>query len=231
MNTLARAAKIIFQPSSEWHSVKRERTTPLRLYLAYIIPLAAVPLLSYSLGIWILITRQPFVEDFIPSFHFEQAVAYTLMDLVSVYALALMASAGAPLFSAEKNFRQALKVVAYASTPIWLSGIFLMSPLPHVFFVSVGVLSRLYAVYLLYLGLPIVMRIPKGKVIVCCAFVAGAHLALSWLARVTITYASNLWDLAKQTVPDDAKVVGVVVVLVLITATLVLAGHRARRAE
>lgn len=231
MNTLARAAKIIFQPSSEWQAIRRDRTTTLRLYLTYIIPLAAVPLLSYFLGIWILLTLQPLVEDFILSFHIERVIAYMLMDLVSIYILALIASAGAPLFSAEKNFRQALKVVTYASTPIWLSGIFLMSPLPHVFFVSVGAMSRLYAVYLLYSGLPIVMRIPKGKVIMCCAFVAGAHLALSWLGRITVPYATDLWDLAKQPVPDDAKIVGVVVVLVLTTAALVLVRHRTGRAE
>jgi len=231
MNTLARAAKIIFQPSSEWQAIKRDRTTTLRLYLTYIIPLAAIPPLSYSLGIWILVTLQPFVEDVTVSFYIEQTVAYMLMDLVSIYILALLASAGAPLFSAERNFRQALKVVAYASTPIWLSGIFLMSPLPNVFFVSVGVLSRLYAAYLLYLGLPIVMRVSKDKVIMCCAFVAGAYLALSWLVRITAPYATDLWNLAKQPVTYDAKVVVVVVVLVLSTAALVLLRHRASRTE
>ena len=112
MNTLARAAKIIFQPSSEWQAIKRDRTTTLRLYLTYIIPLAAIPPLSYSLGIWILVTLQPFVEDVTVSFYIEQTVAYMLMDLVSIYILALLASVGAPLFSAEMNFRDLPNVAA-----------------------------------------------------------------------------------------------------------------------
>lgn len=231
MNTLARAAKIIFQPSSEWHAIQKERTTTLRLYLTYIIPLAGITPASYSLGIWILVTLEPFVDDYIVSFYIERRVASMLMDLASIYILALITSRGAPLFSAEKNFGQALKVVAYASTPIWLSGIFAMSPLPYGFFVSLAMLSRLYAAYLLYVGLPILMRISKGKVMICCAFVAGAHLALYWLVHSTAPYATDLKMLAMQRVTYDAQVILVVVALVLTTAALVLLRQRASRME
>jgi len=54
---------------------------------------------------------------------------------------------------------QALKVAAYASTPMWLSGFFSI----YARLAMVGVIVSAYSLYLLFVGLPIVMKVPQDR--------------------------------------------------------------------
>jgi uncharacterized membrane protein YvlD (DUF360 family) len=51
--------------------------------------------------------------------------------------------------------------VAYASTPVWVAGVcyvmLLLAPLVMI--------ATLYAIYLLYLGMPVLMKTPYDKVV------------------------------------------------------------------
>jgi len=54
-----------------------------------------------------------------------------------------------------------LKLVAYASTPIWVAGVLqLFPPLA-----PLGLVAGLYAIYLFYLGVAPLMQTPPDKVI------------------------------------------------------------------
>jgi hypothetical protein len=67
----------------------------------------------------------------------------------------------APKFDSTATTVQALKLVAYASTPIWVAGaaylVLVLTPLT--------VLAALYSVYLAYLGMPILLKTPANKVV------------------------------------------------------------------
>src|SRR5205809_448836 len=65
----------------------------------------------------------------------------------------------APGFGGQKNDVQALKVAAYASTPMWLSGVFSI----YARLVMVGVIVSAYSLYLLFVGLPILMKVPQNR--------------------------------------------------------------------
>jgi hypothetical protein len=54
---------------------------------------------------------------------------------------------------------QALKAAAYSSTPMWLGGVFAL--IPQLW--PVGLLFSLYSLFLLYLGLPVVMKVPNHQ--------------------------------------------------------------------
>ena len=77
-------------------------------------------------------------------------------------------------FKASGGVREAVALVAYASTPIWLAGIFYMF-VPLAPFVLVG---TLYAIYLFYLGVGPVMKTPADKVI--------PYMLLSALAIIVV---------------------------------------------
>jgi hypothetical protein len=53
----------------------------------------------------------------------------------------------------------ALKLAAFSPTPGWIAGIFNIVPSLWI----IGVLLSLYGLYLIYLGLPILMRPPAEK--------------------------------------------------------------------
>ena len=68
---------------------------------------------------------------------------------------------------------QALKVAAYSSTAAWLAGIFILIP-------ALGFLQilGLYSLYLLYLGLPRLMKTPEDKALVYTAIVIVAAFVI-----------------------------------------------------
>ena len=97
------------------------------------------------------------------------------MAVVAVFILSLIIDALAPSFSGEKNNAQALKVAVYSYTPAWLAGILQIIPMMGL----LAILAAFYGLYLLYLGLPRLMKAPEDKalgytaVVVICAIVLG----------------------------------------------------------
>ena len=102
------------------------------------------------------------------------------MAFVGVWVLSFIVDVMAPQFGGQRDPLRALKVVAYSYTPAWVAGVLHLLP-------SLGVmvlLASLYGLYVMYLGLPVLMRCPKEKavpytaVVVVCAilvfFVLGA---------------------------------------------------------
>ena len=55
----------------------------------------------------------------------------------------------------------ALKLVVYSMTPVWLAGVLNLVPVLAILTVVVA----LYAVYVFYLGLPVLMSTPADKVV------------------------------------------------------------------
>ena len=75
---------------------------------------------------------------------------------------------------------QALKVAAYASTPALIAGIFNI----HGVFYVVTILVSIYSLYLLYLGLPILMKVPKDRAMGYTAVVIIGAIVLFLLQSV-----------------------------------------------
>jgi hypothetical protein len=65
----------------------------------------------------------------------------------------------APTFGGQKNDVQALKVAAYASTPWFIAGAFQLIPQ----LALVRILVSLYTVYLVFSGVPVVMKPAKDQ--------------------------------------------------------------------
>jgi hypothetical protein len=84
----------------------------------------------------------------------QLAITSYVGALVGVYALALIIDALAPTFGGQKGQIPALKVAAYSATAAWVSGIFLVIPLLGI----LALVGALYSLYLLYLGLPVLMK-------------------------------------------------------------------------
>jgi hypothetical protein len=96
-----------------------------------------------------------------------------------VYIIAGVIDLLAPRFGGEKNFANAVKLSVYSHTPLWLAGIFLLIPGLN-FLLILGV----YGVYLLWTGLPLLMRVPSEKalpyavVVTACALIPAVILAI-----------------------------------------------------
>lgn len=175
MNLIERAKKILLQPAEEWAVIDKEPGTTADLYTSYIIPLAAIGPIASIIGYSIIGVHLPMGGSYRVSLisGIGHAVITFVLALVGIYVLALIIDALAPTFLGAKNEFQALKVAAYSSTAAWLAGVF--SLIPALAFLQI---LGLYSVYLLYLGLPSLMKAPQEKALPYAAVVIIAAIVI-----------------------------------------------------
>jgi hypothetical protein len=175
MNIMSRVKEILLAPQATWPVIAGEQTDTATLYTQYVMILAAIPPVAGFIGMSIfgfgggVTMRVPLMSGLV-----QMVLGYGL-GLVMVYVLALIADALAPNFGGQKNSMNALKLAAYSSTASMVGGIFALIPAMFV----LGLLASLYSLYLLYLGVPTMMKVPQEKsvaytaVLVVCAIVVG----------------------------------------------------------
>jgi hypothetical protein len=189
MNIVDRIKKILLQPKMEWEIIAAETTTTSELYRNYIMPLAAIGPVASIIGMSVIGISMPFTGTFrIPITNsIGSAVVQYIFGLIGVYILALIIDLLAPKFAGEKNMNQALKLAAYSYTAGWLSGIFVVIPT-----LSILMILGLYSLYLLYIGIPILMKAPKEKslgytvAVVIAAIII--FMIIGWISRAFISY-------------------------------------------
>lgn len=157
MNLVDRVKAIVLTPQSEWPVIEREPGDPAYLFTNYVVYLAAIPAVCGFIGMAIIGISLPVVGtlriSLVSALIF--AIISYLMAFVTVYVVALIIDALAPTFGATRNSANALKLAVYSYTPVWLVGIFLLIP-PLWFLRILG----LYGLYLMWLGLPVLMKAP-----------------------------------------------------------------------
>jgi hypothetical protein len=176
MDMVERAKNLLVQPKEEWRRIDAEPVETAELYRSYIAPLAAIGPVASVIGLSIVGMWMPIggaVRLSLASSISHSLVSY-ILNLIGIYVVAVIVDALAPTFSGQRNQGQALKVVAYASTPGWLGGVFLLIP-------SLGILAliaSLYGIYVLYLGLPLLMKSPEEKAVIYTAASIGCAVAV-----------------------------------------------------
>ena len=161
MNIVERVKNIIMTPKTEWDVIAGEATQPKDLVITYVLPLAALAAIAGFIGTVVIgsffFGHLSFVWGLV-------ALAWHLiMSVVSVFVIGFVIDALAPNFGGQKNFNQAIKVAAYSYTPGFIGGLFTIIPILGGF---VGLLFALYGLYVMYLGLPKLMKNPEDKTVI-----------------------------------------------------------------
>jgi hypothetical protein len=181
MNLIERVKHILRSPRTEWEVIEAEPTTPAALYTGYVMPLAAIGPVAQVIGYSVFGVVVPVLGTYrlpIGSAITTAVVTYILM-LIGTYLLGLIIDGLAPTFGAQRNQIQALKLAAYSSTAFWLAGVFALVPGLR----PLQILG-LYSLYLLYLGLPTLMKSPRDKAIGYTVVVIVAAVVLFMLINV-----------------------------------------------
>lgn len=152
---VARVKGILLQPKSEWLKIDGEFATTKSLFTRYAMILAAIGPVCSLLGgqlMPIMGMKLSIVGAIVVAL-----VSYG-MSLLGVFLLGLIINALAPNFGGTANKVQAMKLAVYSWTAAWLAGVFGLIPM-------LGILAilGLYSFYLLFVGLPILMKVPEDK--------------------------------------------------------------------
>ena len=176
-NVVDRAKNIVLAPKTEWAVIDAEPTSIQDIYTRYLVPLALIPAVAGFIGASIVGISVPVLGTVRTGIFtgLMQAVMQFGVSLAMIYVFAVIVDALAPTFGGQRNQLAAFKVAAYSMTPAFLAGIFSLIPALSIF----GVVG-LYSVYLLYLGLPRLMRAPEDKAVAYTAVVVAAAIAL-WI--------------------------------------------------
>jgi hypothetical protein len=162
---LSRAYGLLREPKKEWEQIRAEETTTPSILLGYVAPLAAIPPICDLIGSSLF--NRLLVID--PGTALIRAVITWIVSIGLVFFLGVLTNAVAENFEGDKNDLNAQKLAAYSLTPAFLSGVF--SLWPPLWWLSLFALAAM--VFLMYRGLPILMKAPQER-------------ALSYAGTVTI---------------------------------------------
>ena len=187
MALIDRAKNMIVTPKTEWDVAAAETTAPKDVVTGYVLPLAAVYAVASFIGSAMMMGFLGGMSGM--AFALVGAVIGLVMAVVGVLILAVIIDALAPTFGGQKSFPQAVKVAAYSYTPVWVFGIATIIPVLGWLFVLLGVL---YALYLLYLGLPRLMKAPQDKSVGYVVVVVLAAIVLGFVINAIVATVAGM---------------------------------------
>ena len=162
MNLIERAKNIMLTPKTEWTAIAADPTPTKAIVTGYVLPLAALAAVAGFISAAVVGTTIPYGGTFrMPIGWALGMLIYNLvMAVVAVFVLGFIIDALAPTFGGTKNYDQAVKVAAFSYTAGWLGAV--LGIIPWVGWL-LALLVSLYGFYLLYLGLPRLMKNPPEK--------------------------------------------------------------------
>ena len=181
---IERVKGILLSPKTEWEKIAAETTDVKSLYMGYAMILAAIPAICGFIGSTVIGVSLPIVGTIrtgVAAALVQLVLSYVL-GLAVIYVVSLIVNALAPTFDGQKDPIQALKLVVYSSTPVWLAGVFSLIPLLGV----LGILAGLYGLYLLYIGLTPLMKNPQDKSIGYTALIIVCYVVLAIIMGVIV---------------------------------------------
>ena len=164
---LSHAFGLFTHPDDEWKSIRREHANPSRLYAAYVCLLALIgpvcAFISTTQFGWRVGADGQLVKLTTASALQLSVLTYIAM-LIGVFAIGYLIDWMARTYGAKPDYHAAngIALMAYACTPLFFAGFALLYPVPW-FNMGVFLGAAAYAGYLLYHGLPIVLRISPER--------------------------------------------------------------------
>jgi len=157
---VARVIGILSRPQAEWDLIAPEAATTQSLMFGYAAILAALPAIAQA--IHGLMPRCFFGVCTAPNpvFAIISALVFYIISLLTVFVMGLIIDALVPSFGGEKSPVQALKVAVYGWTAAWLAGVLIIIPW---FGILLALLGLLYSFYLIYVGIPKLMKAPQDR--------------------------------------------------------------------
>jgi len=181
---------LFFSPLKEWESIRKSSKGVVSHYLLFIIWIAAVAPIAWYYGStqvgWQLGDR---VIRLTSESAMQIMALFYLAILVCIGGLGYMVHWMSETYEApDSTLGKGVGIAAYTCVPLFVCGITGFYPILWLD-ILLGCAAAAYAVYLLYIGVPIVMQIPKergflfasamvGVGLVMCAALLGATVIL-----------------------------------------------------
>lgn len=184
---------IMSRPNKTWQDIAEMSEGKFRLYLAYPAILALIPAFAWYYGTtqigWSLGDREAI--KFSAESARNIAPLFYLAHLVAIGVIGYFVHWMAATYGAESSVVKGIVLVSFCATPLFLFGLLGFYP---IFWLDmlVGLAAVGYAVYLLYTGIPQVMRIPEDR-----GFLFASAVVAVALVMIVVGMGATviLWDM------------------------------------
>jgi len=182
MSIVDRIKNICLTPNTEWPVIANEPASTGSLIAGYVAPLAAVSAVAGFIGVSLVGQSGFFTGTYrLPLVAGLALAVWTFIGaIIGVVVVGFLINALAPTFGAQQNSAQAMKVAVYSFTPAWIAGVLRIVPALGI----LAILGAFYGFYLLYLGLPTLMKAPKDK--------AAGYTVVTVVAAVIVIFVVNI---------------------------------------
>lgn len=186
------AIGLLLQPSTQWRKVSELPQATLTTMILYPCIMALLPAVAWYYGT----TRIGWTVGDGDSIKLTTDSALAIVILFYFAMLAAVAVIGyfihwmAATYGAESSFAKGLVIAGFTATPLFLAGATGFHPILWLDML-IAVVTVCWSVYLLYLGIPIVMRIPEER-----GFLFSSAVIAICLVMVTCIMVGSviLWD-------------------------------------
>lgn len=189
---------LFLNPHSEWLQIGKDDDSVLKHYLSFIVIVALFPVVGWFVGLtevgWTL--GENHVIKITADSAMQIMVLFYLSMLIGVGILGYMVHWMAKTYEADANWGKSVGIAAYSCTPLFVAGACGFYP---VLWLDILLITgaACYAVYLLYVGVPKVLDIPKerGYLFASAMIAVGLVLTVALMGATVI-----LWELGAMPV-------------------------------
>ncbi|WP_303285642.1 Yip1 family protein [Marinobacter sp. SS8-8] len=186
---------LLAHPDREWEAIRNESESVTRLYTGHILLLALIPAVAGFYGTtqvgWQIGDGQ--TTRLSTASALQLSVLFYVAMLAGIFVLGKFIDFFATTYDAIERVPRGVALAAYTATPILLIGVIAAYPNIWVNMVA-GLVAAGYAVYLLYEGLPILMKIPqeRGFMFASAVLTVGLVMLVALLAISVVIWSMGI---------------------------------------
>jgi hypothetical protein len=187
--------EILTEPRNAWGHIRDEDWSIPELYLRVIAPLALISPVAGYIGTtrfgWQIGAGEPI--KLTASSALQISAVYFGAILVTVFIIGALISWMSDTYGSRQSMSRSVAIAAYAAVPLFLVGFVQIYPVLWINFL-IGLPALAYAVYLLYLGVPIVMGISaeRGFLFSSAVLAVGLVALVGLLASTVVLWSYGL---------------------------------------
>ncbi len=186
---------LLIHPDREWQAIRDKSESIGKLYLSHILILTLIPAAAGYYGSthvgWRIGDGQ--LIKLTSASSLQLTVLFYAAMLVGIYIIGKFIDFFAATYSVDTKRRYGVTLAGYAVTPVLLLGV--IAAYPNIWVnMLVGFIAITYAVYLLYEGLPILMKIPedRGFMFASSVLTVGLVMFVALLAMSVVIWSMGI---------------------------------------
>lgn len=191
----------LIHPIEQWKKVSNAPADEFDLAVLYPVICALIPAVAWYYGStqvgWTMSTGN--IVKLTEASAFKICIAFYLAMITSILAIGYSIFWMSKTYGAETSIAKGIAISGFTATPLFIAGFLGFHPVLWLDLVF-GTLASSWSIFLLFLGVPIVMRIPKEQGFLYSSAILA--VCLVWMILILVSTVI-LWDIGFMPVFTD----------------------------